>query len=66
MKQSKILSKVQKLLVIVEPIQLSFIIYPQEYKILQKISIDGIVYRIDDLDNLFDVTTFQFLKNLND
>ena len=66
MNQNKIVSNEPTQPVSCIPLPLSFIIHPQEYKILQKITIDGIVYRIDDLDNLFDVTTFQFLKNLND
>ena len=43
----------------------SFIVHQQTYKIIQKIKINGIYYRIDDLDNLYDFTTFKFLKNLN-
>jgi hypothetical protein len=43
----------------------SFIAHQQTYKIIQKIKINGINYRIDDLDNLYDFTTFKFLKNLN-
>ena len=45
--------------------QFSFISHQQTYKIIQKIKINGIYYRIDDLDNLYDFTTFKFLKNLN-
>ena len=45
--------------------QFSFIVHQQTYKIIQKIKINGIYYRIDDLDNLYDFTTFKFLKNLN-
>lgn len=48
------------------PISLTFSINQTECKIIQKIIIDGIVYRIDDLDNLYDFISFKLIKNLND
>lgn len=40
-------------------------IHQETYKIIQKITMNGINYRIDELDNLYDFITFKFLKNLN-
>ena len=43
----------------------SLTLHQEPYKIIQKIKINGVNYRIDDLDNLYDFITFKFLKNLN-
>lgn len=46
--------------------QFSFIVHQQStYKIIQNITINGIKYKIDELDNLYDFKTFKFIKNLN-
>lgn len=46
--------------------QFSFNVHQQTtYKIIQNITINGIKYKIDDLDNLYDYETFKFIKNLN-
>lgn len=59
-------SNKEEVLPYIDACPFSFIIHQSTtYKIIQKITINGTKYRIDDLDNLYDFTTFKFLKNLN-